>query len=125
MSLVLKDVTVNNVESLLDALAQQPVSVAIEADSLFFQLYSGGVMMFWCGINLDHGVLALDYGTHGSSDYWKVKDSWSSSWRESVFFRLERSKGGADEYGILSYPVIALAIHCRMLPRCEVRKNNV
>ena len=38
-----KDATVS-VEALLDALVQQPVSVAIEADRVFFQLYSGGVM---------------------------------------------------------------------------------
>ena len=38
-----KDVTVS-VEALLGALVHQPVSVAIEADRVFFQLYSGGVM---------------------------------------------------------------------------------
>ena len=37
-----KDVTVI-VEALLDALVQQPVSVAIEADRVFLQLYSGAV----------------------------------------------------------------------------------
>jgi C1A family cysteine protease len=106
-----KDVTVNSVEALMDALVQQPVSVAIEADSMFFQLYSGGVMTFWCGTNLDHGVLAVGYGTDGSTDYWKVKNSWGSSWGESGFFRLERGKGGPDECGILSgppsYPVVS------------------
>ena len=55
----------------MNALAQQPVSVAIEADSIFFQLYSGGVMQFWCGTKLDHGVLAVGYGTDGSTGYWK------------------------------------------------------
>ena len=64
-------------------------------------------MMFWCGTNLDRGVLAVDYGTDGSSDNWKVKDSRSSSWSGSGFFRPERSKGGADECGILSYPVVS------------------
>ena len=102
-----KDVTVNSVEAHMDALVQEPVSVAIEADSVFFQLYSGGVMTFWCGTNLDRGVLAVVYRTDGSSDYWKVKNSWG----ESGFFRLERSKGGADECGILSgppsYPVVS------------------
>ena len=88
-----KDVTVNRVEALMDALVQQAVSIAIEADSLFFQLYSGGVMTFWCGTNLDRGVLAVGYGADGSSDYWKVKNSWDSSWGESGFFRLEKGNG--------------------------------
>ena len=64
-----KEVTVNSVETLMDAWVQQPVSVAIEADSVFFQLHSGGVMTFWYGTNLDRGVLAAGYGTDGSSDY--------------------------------------------------------
>ena len=107
----IKDVTVNSVEALIGALVQQPVSVAIEADSVFFQLYSCGVMTFWSGTNLDHGVLAVGYGTDGSSDYWKVKNSRGSSWGESGFFRLERGKGGAEECGVLSsppsYPVVS------------------
>jgi len=106
-----KDVTVNSVEALMTALAQQPVSVAIEADSIFFQLYSGGVMQFWCGTKLDHGVLAVGYGTDGSTDYWKVKNSWGATWGEVGFFRLLRGKGGAGECGLLSgppsYPVVS------------------
>ena len=53
-----KDVTVNIVEAHMDALVQEPVSVAIEADSVSFQLYSAGVMTFWCGTNLDRGPTA-------------------------------------------------------------------
>ena len=64
-----KGVTVNSVEAHMDALVQEPVSVAIGADSVFFQLYSGGVMTFWCGTNLDRGVLSAGCGTDGSSDY--------------------------------------------------------
>ena len=95
-----KDVTVNSVEALMDALVQQPVSIAIEADSVFFQLYSGGPWSPCAG-----------YGTDGSSDYWKVKNSRGSSWGESGYLSWERSKGGADECGILSgppsYPVVS------------------
>ena len=80
-----KDVTVS-VEALLDALVQQPVSVAIEADRV---LYSGGVM--------------TGCATCGSSDHWKVEESWG----QSGCFRLERSKGGAEECGILSYPLVS------------------
>ena len=37
-----KDVTVNSVGAHMDALVQEPVSIAIGADSVFFQSYSGG-----------------------------------------------------------------------------------
>eukprot|EP00967_Tisochrysis_lutea_P107791 scaffold166551_cov14-Tisochrysis_lutea.AAC.1 len=41
----------------------QPVAVAVEADSLPFQLYSGGVMSDpGCGSQLNHGVLLVGYG---------------------------------------------------------------
>ena len=38
------DVPVNNVDQLMAAVAQQPVSIAIQADSDVFQHYSSGVI---------------------------------------------------------------------------------
>lgn len=47
----------------VQAVANQPVSVAIEADQRPFQLYSGGVFDAECGTALNHGVLVVGYGT--------------------------------------------------------------
>jgi len=105
------DVTPNSDQALMTAIAQQPVSVAVEADQNSFQLYSGGVMTATCGTNLDHGVLAVGYGTDANQDYYKVKNSWGATWGEAGYIRLGRGSsynGGAGQCGILmdpSYPV--------------------
>ncbi|RYE97637.1 MAG: C1 family peptidase, partial [Methanobacteriota archaeon] len=44
-----KDVPVRSETALVNALASQPVSVAIEADQASFQFYSGGVLTAACG----------------------------------------------------------------------------
>lgn len=105
-----KTVEAGSLESLMSAVKQQPVSVAIEADQMSFQLYKRGVLTGSCGATLDHGVLLVGYGTsEDGKDYWKVKNSWDSSWGEAGYIRMQRGKrvdGG--ECGILqdaSYPV--------------------
>jgi len=99
------DVSPGDEDELLTAVAQQPVSVAIEADQESFQFYSGGVLTAACGTNLDHGVLAVGYGTDSGTDYWIVKNSWGASWGEAGYVRLER---GINQCGIAeaaSYPI--------------------
>merc|ERR1712107_240809 len=70
-----------------------------------------GVLTASCGTKLDHGVLAVGYGTDTGTDYWKVKNPWGSSWGEQGYVRLQRGKGGAGECGLLagppSYPVVS------------------
>merc|ERR1712107_716108 len=48
-------------DALKSALNSHPVSVAIEADQMVFQQYTGGVIQSGCGQSLDHGVLAVGY----------------------------------------------------------------
>ncbi len=107
-----KDVTANSETALLTAIVQQPVSVAVEADQSVFQFYSGGVMTSACGTQLDHGVLAVGYGTDPSGgDYYKVKNSWGESWGEKGYIRLGRGapfnpSGQCGIQMMASYPIV-------------------
>lgn len=80
------------------AVAQQPVSIAIEADQDVFMHYTGGVITGdACGTQLDHAVLIVGYGNDAGQKYWKVKNSWGSSWGEDGYVRIE--KGLATDGG--------------------------
>lgn len=104
-----KDVESSSENALMEAVAQQPVSIAIEADKQVFQLYKSGVLNATCGTQLDHGVLVVGYGTEDSQDYWLVRNSWGASWGEDGYIKLLRGKAGVGECGIASqpsYPVV-------------------
>jgi len=78
-----------------------PVSIAIEADQSGFQMYKSGVFSGVCGKNLDHGVLLVGYGDSGTTPYWKVKNSWGTSWGMNGYILMIRNQ---DECGIANEP---------------------
>ena len=106
-----KDVPANSEVALETAIVQQPVSVAVEADQSVFQFYSGGVMDSSCGTQLDHGVLAVGYGTDTGKEYYKVKNSWGADWGEKGYIRLGRGakfnpSGQCGIQMMASYPIV-------------------
>jgi len=86
------DVTPKNELLLRFVVSQQPVAVAIEADTRYFQFYSGGILdSTECGTKLDHGVLIAGYGEDDGKKFWLVKNSWSTSWGEDGYVKIGRS----------------------------------
>lgn len=100
------DIPSGDENALQSAVAKQPVSVAIEADQNSFQFYSGGVLDAECGHSLDHGVIAVGYGEDNGKPFWKVRNSWGSSWGENGYIRLIRGKGECGIADSASYPVV-------------------
>jgi len=98
------DVPAGDENELQKAVNKQPVSIAIEADQEAFQLYSGGVLTAACGTNLDHGVLAVGWGTDAGTKYWIVKNSWGATWGEAGYIRLERGINQCGLSNAASYP---------------------
>merc|ERR1719428_755295 len=103
-----QDVAHDDEQALMEAVSKGPVSIAIEADHQAFQFYKGGVMKKACGTRLDHGVLLVGYGTASDgTKFWKVKNSWGTSWGAKGYIELEREgslDGKAGECGLMSQP---------------------
>jgi len=106
-----KDVAKGSEDALLTAVHDiGPVSVAIDASKNSFQLYKSGVYYepSCSSSRLDHGVLAIGYGTDDSNnaDYWLVKNSWGVNWGQQGYIWMARNRN--NNCGIAtaaSYPL--------------------
>lgn len=118
------DVTPNSDSSMMTALSVEPVSIAIEADTRSFQLYSKNIYSDYEGCNknsgtkgpnslpnIDHAVVLVGYGSENGQDYYILRNSWSSSWGENGYMRIARGSqyGPYGMCGVLydpMYPIV-------------------
>jgi len=91
----------NDANALKAAIAQQPVSVIIEADQLIFQLYQSGIINDEkCGTQIDHSAVAVGYNTEGPIPFYIVRNSWGASWGEQGYVRIAMTGDGPGICGI-------------------------
>jgi len=78
-----------NDAALQSALNGRPVKVSVYADSAW-QSYSSGILsgQSSCHSGTNHAVLGVGYS---SGSYWKIRNSWGSSWGEHGYIRMSQS----------------------------------
>ena len=69
-----------------------PLSVCLDANN--WNTYTGGILKV-CGNQVDHCVQAVGVDT-GKNGYWKVRNSWGTSWGEGGFIRLAYGDNTCD-----------------------------
>lgn len=73
-----------------------PLSICVDAER--WSSYKSGILSI-CGKSIDHCVQAV--GIDSANGYWKVRNSWATSWGEKGFIRL---KYGANTCGLTDDP---------------------
>jgi hypothetical protein len=70
-----------------------PLSVCLDAVSM--QFYQGGIDTAPnCSPQaIDHCVTMVGYGEQNGTPFWRMKNSWGTTWGESGFYRLIRGTG--------------------------------
>lgn len=92
----------------MEALANKPVSVAINASGIYFQLYKKGIYSRKCdGAEelLNHEVVAVGYGT----DHYIIKNSWGSSWGDAGYIKFARIQAPEGQCGVhqeAGFPIV-------------------
>jgi len=83
-------------------LVVRPVSVAVSAGNSYWMNYAGGIINK-CGTGVDHGVLLVGVFQNSTVNYWKIKNSWGTTWGENGYIRVDRSVLNGNLCDICSY----------------------
>lgn len=101
-----KGLPANDEASMLAALANGPIAVAVTADDAWFS-YAGGVYSSTaCSGTVNHAVVIVGAGVDGSTNtpYWLIRNSWGATWGEGGYIRLLRGAGGAGMCNVALFP---------------------
>ncbi|KAK9671069.1 hypothetical protein RND81_12G004800 [Saponaria officinalis] len=90
-----------DVNALLAAVNQQPVSVNI--DSTGIRHYSSGVYDGGCSSKTNHDLTVIGYGPN----YWLIKNSWGESWGEKGYMKLLRDEKSCPITTVPQIPILS------------------
>ena len=86
-----------------------PISVAMDASKSTFHYYHAGVYSdpTCSSTKLDHGVLAVGFGSDLGDEYYIVKNSWGTVWGLDGYFLIARNSGNMCGLATqASYPLV-------------------
>lgn len=83
------------------ALNNGPCSVCLAANA--FQTYTGGILQSCPGL-IDHCVQTTGYDNTYSTPYWKVRNSWGTSWGEAGYIRIAMGSDLCKIANDVTYP---------------------
>ena len=75
-------------EALVDAIYEQPIAVAVQADQPAFRNYKEGISTGCNKTQHDHGVVAVGYGVEGGVKFYLIRNSWGVRYGEAGYIRL-------------------------------------
>jgi hypothetical protein len=94
-------------KDMMNAVGMRPISAAIDAHHRPFKLYRSGVFSLdACTTHLTHGLLIVGYGDQDSKKYWKVKNSWGTSWGDGGYGKVVRNENMCAIGNWANYPII-------------------
>jgi C1A family cysteine protease len=93
----------NNLPEMIHSIHQNPLCVAVDANSFEFIFYKEGIFdLDVKNMHLSHAVLLTGYDMTSPIPYWKMKNSWSKHWGEDGYMRLKMTDGkgviGVNQY---------------------------
>ncbi|OQS00090.1 long-chain-fatty-acid-CoA ligase [Thraustotheca clavata] len=97
-------VNIQGEDALTTALNKQPITVAVEAGNDVWQHYKSGTVSHCPGAQSDHAVIAVGYGSENGKNFYKIRNSWSSSWGDQGYIRLGRGVGGKGICNVAELP---------------------
>ena len=80
----------NSIVDMKLSLLENPVSIAIDADNIYFRFYKDGIIDLPINVTktLNHAVLLVGFDQDDEGEYWIIQNSWGEKWGQNGFCKI-------------------------------------